>query len=80
MDKAAPVPMTADINGAVLLWCIVNQDGRVAAIRVIKGLRKDLDRRALDAVKSWKFEPASIDGKPVTVQIHVEVKFTASKP
>jgi D-alanyl-D-alanine dipeptidase len=77
IDKAAPAPMSADINGTVLLWCIVNTEGRVSDIKVVKSLRKDLDQRALEAVKSWNFEPARKDGKTVAVQIHVEVKFTA---
>ena len=79
VDTAAPAPMTADINGAVVLWCVVSQEGKVLEIKVAKGLRKDLDKRALEAVKSWKFEPARKDGKPVMVQIFVEVKFTAEK-
>jgi len=34
-----------------------------------------LDEKAIEAVKNWKFEPAMKDGKPVAVQINVEVDF-----
>jgi TonB family protein len=34
-----------------------------------------LDQKAVEAVRKWKFEPAMKDGKPVAVQISVEVNF-----
>ena len=34
-----------------------------------------LDEKAIAAVSQWKFEPALKDGRPVPVQINVEVKF-----
>lgn len=35
----------------------------------------DLTRRAIDAVRQWRFEPALKDGKPVAAKISVEVSF-----
>jgi TonB family protein len=34
-----------------------------------------LDEKALEAVRTWRFEPARKDGVPVAVQISVEVNF-----
>ena len=34
-----------------------------------------LDENAIEAVKQWRFEPAMKDGKPVAVEINVEVTF-----
>jgi protein TonB len=34
-----------------------------------------LDEKAIETVKTWKFDPAMKDGKPVAVQIIVEVAF-----
>jgi len=34
-----------------------------------------LDEKALDAVRTWRFEPARKDGVPVAVRISVEVNF-----
>jgi TonB family protein len=34
-----------------------------------------LDEKALEAVRTWRFEPARKDGQPVAVQINVEVIF-----
>jgi TonB family protein len=34
-----------------------------------------LDEKAIEAVKTWRFEPAMKDGKPVAVAINIEVDF-----
>jgi protein TonB len=34
-----------------------------------------LDEKAIEAVNTWKFEPAQKDGRPVAVAINVEVQF-----
>jgi protein TonB len=34
-----------------------------------------LDEKAVDAVKQYKFKPATQDGKPVPVQVNLEVNF-----
>ncbi len=34
-----------------------------------------LDEKAIAALRLWKFEPALKDGRPVPVQINVEVNF-----
>jgi TonB family protein len=36
-----------------------------------------LDEKAVEAVRQWKFEPATLDGTPVAVQATVEVNFRA---
>ena len=53
----------------------VEPDGRTSHIRVLRSVGKDLDQKAINAVKGWKFEPAKLDGKPVAVQIAVQVSF-----
>jgi len=44
-------------------------------VKVTRSLGLGLDEKAIEAVKQWKFEPAMKDGKPVAVQINVEVSF-----
>jgi hypothetical protein len=39
------------------------------------GTDPGLDGKAMEAVRSWKFEPATKDGKPVAVHLQVEVQF-----
>ena len=44
-------------------------------LRVVRGLGFGLDAKALEAVRQWRFQPALKDGRPVNVQISVEVEF-----
>src|SRR5690242_13834764 len=65
----------AKYQGVCVLWLVVGPDGRPRDIRVARSLGLGLDEKAIEAVKNWKFEPALKDGKPVAVQINVEVNF-----
>jgi TonB family protein len=62
-------------SGEVLLSLIVGPDGVPRNIKSLAPLGEGLDEKAIDAVKTWKFEPATKEGKPVAVQIMVEVSF-----
>ncbi len=65
----------AKYQGTCVLWLVVAPDGRTRDIRVARTLGLGLDQQAIEAVKQWKFEPAMKDGKPVAVQVNVEVTF-----
>lgn len=65
----------AKYQGTVVLWLIVGPDGKPRDIKVARALGMGLDQKAIEAVRNWKFEPAMKDGKPVAVQINVEVNF-----
>jgi TonB family protein len=65
----------AHYQGTSVLWLIVGTDGNAYDVRVVLGLGHGLDKKAVDAVKEWRFEPAREDGQPVAVQINVEVSF-----
>ena len=42
---------------------------------ILKGLDKDLDQSAVDAVKDWRFAPAQKDGKPIAVRVSLQIQF-----
>jgi TonB family protein len=65
----------AKYQGTVVLWLIVDQNGRPQQVKVARSLGMGLDQKAIEAVRKWTFEPAMKDGKPVAVQINVEVNF-----
>jgi len=65
----------AKFQGMLVLWMIVAPDGRVHEVRVMRSAGMGLDERAIEAVKTWRFDPARKDGQPVAVQISVEVSF-----
>jgi TonB family protein len=63
------------ISGTVLVSLVVTAEGAVRDAKVTTSLDKDLDRQALKAVNTWKFQPATMDGKPVAVRISAEISF-----
>jgi TonB family protein len=62
-------------QGKVILWVVVGPDGRPRDVRVARPLGMGLDEKAVAAVRKWRFEPAVKDGKPVAVQVNIEVSF-----
>jgi protein TonB len=57
------------------MWLIVDEEGVPKNIQISSPLGAGLDARAVQAVKTWIFEPAQKDGQPVAVKIAVEVAF-----
>ena len=64
------------IQGMVTLDCVVLADGTIGEVRVARGIDPDLDLEATKAMRQWRFAPGEKDGKPVPVQVSVEMAFT----
>jgi len=54
----------------------INATGVVHAVSVVKRLEPGLEQNAVEAVNKWRFTPANKDGKPVAVQMEVEVRYS----
>jgi TonB family protein len=77
----------ANLYGTVIVNCWIEPDGTTSHVKVVRiTLDKDkgaanelvaneLGVNAVDAVKHYKFKPAKQDGKPVTVELNVNVIF-----
>lgn len=65
----------AKYQGTVLLWVVVGPDGRAHEIKISRPLGMGLDEKAMEAVRLWKFDPAKLNGQPVSVQVNIEVNF-----
>ena len=65
----------ARIQGVVIVEAIIDKDGEVTNVKILKGLPMGLDTAAADAVKRWKFKPATLNGKPVAVIYNLTVNF-----
>ena len=63
------------LAGDVVLEIVVRHDGTVGDVKVMHGLGGGLDRRAIDAVRQWRFAPARRFGTPVDVLVEVAVEF-----
>jgi TonB family protein len=65
----------AKIDGQVALSLVVDADGRVSDVRVVRPFGMGLDEQAIAAVMQWRFKPGMKDGKPVRVTAQVTVDF-----
>src|SRR5579864_200118 len=62
-------------QGEVTLLATIGADGRTRNLVVVRSLGMGLDEKAMEAVRTWRFEPAKKDGRPVAVQMNIIVNF-----
>ncbi len=63
-------------QGTVVLRVLVRSDGSAGTVEVksSSGFSR-LDQAAVDAVKTWRFNPATVDGKPIDEWYQVPIPF-----
>lgn len=75
VQPAYPVlARTQHVSGDVKLDALVDASGRVSAMRVISGPVL-LQQAAMDALRQWKYQPATLDGKPVPMHLSITIRF-----
>ena len=62
-------------QGLCTLSVVVDSQGNPQAIHVLRALGMGLDEKAVEAVRHYRFKPATKNGKPVPVRITVAVNF-----
>lgn len=60
--------------GYVTLRIVVNAEGRVTDVQLVDG-EEPFVTEAIQAVKTWRYEPARLDGVPIAVYRNIKVKF-----
>ena len=66
----------ARIEGVMILEAVIDRQGNVGEIKVLKGLGFGLDENAVSAVARWKFRPAHAgDGRAVAVYFRLTVDY-----
>lgn len=66
----------ARIQGVVIVQAIIDKQGNVTRVKLLKGLPMGLDQAAVEAIKRWRFKPATLsDGRPVSVYYTLTVNF-----
>jgi TonB family protein len=68
------VARSAGVSGKVVVQASVSATGQVVATKVISGPVL-LRPAAVDAVRRWKYQPATLNGTPVAVDITVTMTF-----
>jgi protein TonB len=65
----------AKFSGNVEVYLWVDEDGKPSHIRIVRGVGMGLDDKAVEAVRQYRFKPAMKDGKPVKVDLYIDVNF-----
>jgi TonB family protein len=75
-DPAYPTElMRKNVQGTVVLYAVIQDDGTVGQVRVLDGVNDRLDEYARAALLQWRFRPALKNGNHVTVEAVVRVPF-----
>jgi periplasmic protein TonB len=65
----------AKYQGVCVVSLIVDAQGNPQRVQVVRHLGMGLDEKAVEAVRQYKFKPATLQGKPVPVEVNIEVNF-----
>ena len=64
------------VQGAVDIEVVIDESGAIGFARIINGLSdEELDRLALEAVRQWRFRPATMGNDAVAVRAVVTINF-----
>jgi TonB family protein len=78
ISKVSPVyPALAKnqhVSGNVLVDALIDANGKVTTMKVVSGPTL-LHQAAMDALRQWKYQPATLDGKAVPMHLTVTLQF-----
>jgi len=67
------------VEGRAILRLSIDATGRVASAELVESSGSaSLDAAALDAARGWRFEPATLDGRPCPSSLRIPVRFVLS--
>jgi TonB family protein len=64
------------IQGRVYVNFMVEKDGSITGVKVIRGIGGGCDEEAIRVVKLMKFKPGQVDGTPVAAAFNLPINFT----
>jgi TonB family protein len=62
------------VGGSVKIDALIDATGRVTSMTVLSGPTL-LHQAAMDALHQWKYQPATLDGKPVPMHLTITIQF-----
>ena len=66
----------AKVTGVVIVECIIDKNGNVDRVKIVKDLPMGLGQEAAEAVRKWKFRPGTLNGQPIDVIFNLTVNFS----
>ena len=70
-----PIAVSAKVEGVVILEAIVDREGRVEKVKVLRSITL-LDEAAKAAVRQWRYSPLLLNGNPERFVVTVTVSFS----
>jgi TonB family protein len=70
-----PESRAARLQGTVVLYVVIGTNGAPLEVLVYRPLGPDLDAQAVNAVRQWRFKPATKNGSPIALAVEIEVNF-----
>jgi len=69
-----------EVQGVVYVNFVVERDGRISSVKVIRGIGAGCDEEAVRVVKTMpQWNPGRQNGKPVRVSFNIPIRFQLSK-
>ena len=72
--------LDAKLQGTVVLSAVVGIDDAPAEIKVVRGLGKGLDERAVECLRQWRFAPGLNHGESIPMKVIIEMNFRLPQP
>ena len=69
------IAVSARLRGVVILEALVDRDGRVAEVKVLRAAHRLLDDAAITAVRQWRYRPLVLNGLPEQFVLTVVLTF-----
>jgi len=74
MPAYPAIAKQAHVTGDVVVDTQIDKTGHVSHMKVVAG-PTPLRQAALDALRKWRYEPSTLDGQPVSVDMLVTIRF-----
>jgi len=75
-----PLARESRVQGVVIMQAIIETNGQISDVKVLKGLPMGLEEAAVEAIRQWTFDPAlDGDGNPVRVYYNLTINFRLQK-
>ena len=76
VDPAYPeAARRARLQGVVILEAVITASGAVDEVRIVRSPSPLFDAAVEDAVRRWRYRPATLNGRAVPVVLTVTVRF-----
>ncbi len=73
-----PEAIDHEVEGTMIVRCIVNTAGAVHGCQVLKGL-PFMDREVIGTLQRWRYAPYRLDGEPVEVEYTFKIRLELSQ-